>query len=153
MNITLIYPHLEDPDVTKPEDWVDEKKIDDPEDKKPNNWDDVPETKEDLEAKRPADWDDETDGEWVRPVISNPDFKGVWRPKKIPNPAYKGEWVHPQISNPEYKPHPELYAREFTAIGFDLWQVKSGSIFDNLIVATDLDECKNTCRNVLETQI
>jgi calreticulin len=47
--------------------------------------------------------------------------------------------VHPKIANPDYKPNPTLYAFEdFGAIGFDLWQVKSGSIFDNVLITDDL---------------
>lgn len=48
--------------------------------------------------------------------------------------------IHPQIPNPEYVPDPDLYKRdEICAIGFDLWQVKSGTIFDNVLIADDLE--------------
>ncbi len=78
------------------------------------------------------------DGEWEAPQIPNPEYKGEWKAKTIPNPAYKGEWVHPKIANPDYVANDQLYAYEdFGAIGFDLWQVKSGTIFDNVLI-TDL---------------
>merc|ERR1719272_2524505 len=92
---------IEDPDVSKPEDWVDETQINDPEDAKPDDW--VTEKEiVDPEAEQPEDWDEEMDGEWEAPTIDNPDFKGDWSAKQIENPAYKGEWVHPLIANPEY---------------------------------------------------
>ena len=65
-------------------------------------------------------------------------FQGEWKPKQIDNPNYKGPWIHPEIDNPEYTSDPELYKRdEICAIGFDLWQVKSGTIFDNVLITDD----------------
>ena len=128
---------IKDPSVSKPEDWVDEKEIPDPEDKKPEDWD-APEHIPDPEAEKPEDWDDEMDGEWEAPMIPNPDYKGEWQPRMIPNPEYKGEWVHPEIPNPEYQPDDSLYAYDsFGVIGFDLWQVKSGTIFDDVLITDD----------------
>lgn len=132
---------IDDPDAKKPEDWVDEAEIPDPDDKKPDDWD-QPKTIVDTNAKQPEDWNEETDGEWTAPMIDNPDYKGEWHPKMIPNPAYKGEWKPPQIPNPDYFEDNELYARTFSHIGLDLWQVKSGTIFDNFIVSDDVFECQ-----------
>jgi len=71
-------------------------------------------------------------------MIDNADYKGVWKPKQIDNPAYKGVWVHPEIDNPDYTEDPNLYLfKDIGAIGFDLWQVKSGTIFDNVLVTDD----------------
>jgi calreticulin len=128
---------IKDPEAKKPEDWDDRENIDDPEDKKPEDWD-KPEHIPDPEAKKPDDWDDEMDGEWEPAQIDNPEYKGEWKPKQIPNPAYKGKWVHPEIDNPEYQPDDKLYSySDIGAIGFDLWQVKSGTIFDNVLVTDD----------------
>jgi len=128
---------IKDPKVSKPADWVDQKEIADPEDKKPEDWD-QPEHIADEKATKPEDWDDEMDGEWEAPQIPNPAYKGQWKPKMIPNPAYKGEWVHPEIDNPDYSPNANLYAYDsFGAIGFDLWQVKSGTIFDSVLITDD----------------
>merc|ERR1719399_626301 len=128
---------INDPDVSKPSDWVDDKQMDDPEDKKPEDWD-VPQHIADPDATKPEDWDDEMDGEWEAPQIDNPEYKGEWKPKRIDNPEYKGEWVHPQIPNPEYEDDSGLYSYDsFGAIGFDLWQVKSGSIFDSILITDD----------------
>jgi len=132
---------IKDPSASKPADWVDEKTIVDPEDKKPEGYDDIPESIADPEATKPDDWDDELDGEWERPTIPNPAYQGEWSAKKIPNPAYKGEWEHPLIANPEYVDKDDLYHFDSSAyVGFELWQVKSGTVFDNIIVTDDAKE-------------
>lgn len=132
---------IDDPKAVKPTDWVDNNDMPDPEDTKPEDWD-QPKTIVDSNAKKPDDWDDDTDGEWEAPMIDNPDYKGEWHPKMIPNPNYKGEWKAPQIPNPDFKDEPELYARTFNNIGLDLWQVKSGTIFDDFVISDDLKECE-----------
>merc|ERR1711896_63511 len=128
---------ITDPEDKKPSDWVDDSMMDDPEDKKPEDW--VTEKRiVDSAAKKPDDWDDEEDGEWEPPMIDNPDFKGEWSVKRISNPAYKGFWEAKKIANPEFEDDDSLYAYEdFGFIGFDLWQVKGGSIFDNIIITDD----------------
>ncbi|KAG0236213.1 hypothetical protein BGW42_003858 [Actinomortierella wolfii] len=127
---------IDDPEDKKPEDWVDEKMIPDPEAKKPEGYDDIPRFIPDPEAKQPEDWDTEADGDWVPPTIPNPEFE-EWIPKMIKNPAYKGEWTPRQIDNPEFEELPDLAHYKSAGVGFDLWQVKGGSIFDDIIVTTD----------------
>jgi calreticulin len=133
---------IKDPNVSKPADWVDAKKIPDPTDVKPEGYDDVPKEIPDPDATKPEDWDDEEDGEWEPPMIDNPEYKGPWKARMIDNPDYKGEWVHPLIPNPDYVEDPELYVRckDCTHIGFELWQVKSGTIFDDILVTDSLEE-------------
>ena len=83
---------IDDPEDSKPEDWVDEKQIPDPNAKKPDDWDedapmeildeeatkpegwldDEPEEIEDPEAEEPEDWDEEEDGEYEAPLVPNP---------------------------------------------------------------------------------
>jgi len=131
---------IKDPSKSKPADWVDEAEMDDASDKKPADWD-VPKTIKDPEAKKPEDWDDSLDGEWEAPVIDNPEYKGDWKAKRIPNPAYKGSWVHPVIANPEYKEDSHIYAfDDFSFVGVDVWQVKSGTIFDNILITDDIKQ-------------
>jgi calreticulin len=131
---------INDPSVSKPADWVDEKEIVDPEAKKPEDWDSIPAQITDPEAKQPEDWDTELDGEWEAPQIPNPDFKGEWKAPRIPNPAYKGEWVHPKIANPEFQEDNEIYAfKSNKFIGIEIWQVKSGTIFDNFLVTDSVE--------------
>lgn len=139
----LLLPEtIPDPNAKKPEDWVDEEFMDDPSDSKPDNWD-QPEHIPDADAKKPDDWDDSMDGEWTAPMTDNPDFKGKWKPKKIPNPNFRGKWIAPEISNPDYKPDDELYLfNDISGVGIDIWQVKSGSIFDNILITDSLEEAK-----------
>merc|ERR1711860_45728 len=114
---------IKDPDDKKPSDWVDDSMMDDPEDKKPD------------------DWDEEEDGEWEAPMKDNPAYKGDWYVKRISNPAYKGIWEAKKIANPEYQDDDALYKYDaFGFIGFDLWQVKGGTIFDNVIITDDVAE-------------
>merc|ERR1711979_183918 len=117
---------ISDPEDKKPDDWVDDSMIDDPEDKKPD------------------DWDDEEDGDWEAPMKDNPAYKGDWNGKRISNPAYKGFWEAKKIANPEYEDDDSIYKYEdFGFIGFDLWQVKGGTIFDNIIITDDKAEADN----------
>jgi len=136
----LAAKEINDPDDKKPSDWVDDSMMDDPEDAKPDDW---AEEKRivDEEAKKPDDWDDEEDGEWEAPMKDNPAYKGDWHVKRISNPAYKGSWEAKKIANPEYVDDDALgqYA-DFGFIGFDLWQVKGGTIFDNVIITDDVAE-------------
>jgi calreticulin len=136
---------IKDPDATKPKDWVDEARIVDPDDKKPEGWDDIPAEIPDPDAKKPDDWDDEDDGEWEPPMIDNPDYKGEWKPKMIDNPDYKGPWKHPKIPNPDYSYDDEMYKvckDGCTHVGFELWQVKTGTLFDDIIVTDSLEEAE-----------
>jgi len=138
---------IKDPNASKPSDWDDRAKIDDPNDIKPAEWDDEPQFIPDPEASKPEDWDDEMDGDWEAPTITNPNWKGEWTPKKIDNPNYKGVWVHPMIDNPDYKYDTDIYAYpDHGLVGFDLWQVKSGSIFDNIIVTNSIGEAEEFYR-------
>ena len=78
-------------------------------------------------------------------MIDNPEYKGEWKPRQIDNPAYKGKWVHPLIANPEYKPEEAKEVGKYNEIcklGFDLWQVKSGTIFDNVLITDDPAKAK-----------
>jgi len=131
---------ITDPKDTKPGDWSDDSMIDDPADTKPADW--VEEKRiVDAAAKKPDDWDDEEDGEWEAPMTDNPAYKGDWNVKRISNPAYKGVWEAKKIANPEFVDDDALYKyADFGFIGFDLWQVKGGTIFDNVLVTDDLSE-------------
>merc|ERR1711966_42145 len=136
---------IKDPDQSKPADWVDTKEIEDPEDVKPEGYDDISMEMPDPDASKPDDWDDEDDGEWEPPMVDNPDYKGPWSPNMIPNPDYKGAWVHPMIANPDYEYDEEMYAvckDGCTHVGFELWQVKSGTIFDDIIITDSLEEAQ-----------
>merc|ERR1711878_63147 len=116
---------IKDPEAKKPDDWVDQAKLDDPEDAKPEDWD---------KPEHIAD-----------PDAANPEYKGEWKPRQIDNPDYKGPWVHPEIDNPEYNEEEAKTIGKFDEVcevGLDLWQVKSGTIFDNFMITDDPAEAK-----------
>jgi calnexin len=119
---------IDDPNDSKPEDWVDKARIPDPEASKPEDWDEdapfeitdeeavIPEdwlvneptSVPDPEAEKPDDWDDEEDGDWVAPTVPNPKCGevsgcGPWTQPKKKNPEYKGVWSAPLVDNPDYK--------------------------------------------------
>merc|ERR1719231_868841 len=145
---------IRDPEEKKPTDWVDEAEIDDPEDKKPAGYDDIPAKIADPKAKKPDDWDDESDGTWEAPQIDNPEFKGEWKAKRIKNPAYKGVWEAKLIANPKYAPDDKLYSYEkFGTVGIDVWQVKSGTIFDNILITDDVDYAKEHAEKTWKSQV
>ncbi|KAJ8941551.1 hypothetical protein NQ318_011508 [Aromia moschata] len=126
---------IKDPEAKKPEDWDDRATIPDPDDTKPEDWD-KPEHIPDPDASKPDDWDDEMDGEWEPPMIDNPEYKGEWQPKQIDNPAFK-----------------DLYKqKEICGIGLDLWQVKSGTIFDNILITDDVQYAKDALASLKDKQ-
>lgn len=93
---------------------------------KPADWVDEAQIP-DPEDRKPEDW--EEGQEWTPRMIDNPDFKGIWTPPMIPNPAYKPD------------PSLALYTN-LAHVGFDLWQVKAGTIFDNVLVTDDMAEAQ-----------
>uniref|UniRef100_A0A7M4FGU8 Calreticulin n=1 Tax=Crocodylus porosus TaxID=8502 RepID=A0A7M4FGU8_CROPO len=128
---------INDPTVKKPQDWDDIAQINDPNDVKPEDWDE-PEHIPDTSAARSKDWNNATDGEWRHPMIKNPLYRGEWKPRKIDNPNYKGVWPHPQIDNPDFLPDFNILSYEnIGVIGLDIWQVSSGTIFDNFLITDD----------------
>merc|ERR1711988_432793 len=144
---------IRDPEEKKPADWVDEAEMDDPEDRKPEGYDDIPAKIADPKATKPDDWDDESDGEWEAPQIDNPDFKGEWKAKRIKNPDYKGVWAPKKIANPAYVDDDQLYSYDsFAFVGIDVWQVKSGTIFDNLLITDDVEAAKAAYEKIKTAQ-
>lgn len=139
----LLPKMIKDPELSKPADWVNDAQMDDPEDVKPEGYDDITKEIVDPEAEKPEDWDEDDDGEWEAPTIDNPEYKGAWKAKRVDNPDYKGPWVHPEIANPDYVADDQLYKYTDNAfLGFDIWQVKSGTVFDNVIVTNDIAEAE-----------
>ena len=58
-------------------------------------------------------------------TIKNPAYKGVWKPKQIDNPKYDEELVtFPVLEH----------------VGFELWTVNNGTIFDNIYVGDSIEE-------------
>jgi len=78
-------------------------------------------------------------------MSDNPEYKGEWTPKMIDNPGYKGSWEHPMIANPEYKHDENMYkvcSNGCTHVGFELWQVKTGTLFDDIIITDSIEEAE-----------
>lgn len=147
---------IPDPNAVKPDDWDEDapQTIIDEDAVMPEGWlVDEPEMIVNPEAEKPEDWDDEEDGEWKAPMMKNPACYvgcGPWKRPTKPNPDYKGPWKAPMIENPDYKgewqprkvPNPNHYDIEdpytmvqpFNSIGFELWTVESGAMFDNILI-------------------
>jgi calreticulin len=142
---------IKDPSASKPADWVDEATIDDPEAVKPEGWDDIPAQIVDPDASKPDDWDTELDGEWEPPMMANPEYQGEWKAPRIPNPEYKGAWVHPMIANPDYAEDPNVYAfPSHKYVGIEIWQVKSGTIFDKMLITDDVQLASERAERIME---
>merc|ERR1712113_639519 len=91
----------------------------------------------DPDVSKPEDWDDD-DGEW--------------KPKMIDNPDYKGPWEHPKIANPDFFEDDEIYnvCNPCDSVGFELWQVTAGSIFDNILVTDDIALAKSEAEEIIK---
>jgi len=140
---------IPDPSQKKPTDWVDIREVVDPADKKPEDWD-APKTVADPNAKKPEDWNEEDDGKWEPAQIPNPDYKGDYVPKMMPNPEYKGEWKADEIPNPDYHEDRNVAKyKDFSAVGIDVWQVKAGTIFDDILITDSVDEAEKAREIVL----
>lgn len=60
----------------------------------------------------------------------------------------QGIWSAPLIDNPAFVDDPALYVFPATKyLGFELWQVKAGSIFDNVLLTDSLDEALQFARD------
>merc|ERR1712084_149208 len=55
--------------------------------------------------------------------------------------GYKGVWEAKKIPNPDFEDDPELSKyTDIGYVGFDVYQVKGGTIFDNIIVTDSVAE-------------
>lgn len=122
---------IPDPNAVKPEDWDDRPAIPNPE------YISIPEFIPDPKATKPEDWDEAEQGEWQIPQIMNPVL--LMTPPMIENPNYKGEWHAPLVENPKYDPNARHIFEDISAVGLDLWHLKGGSTFDNLLVTDSLE--------------
>ncbi|KAB5515845.1 hypothetical protein DKX38_026493 [Salix brachista] len=146
-------PKIKDTKAKKPADWDDREYIEDPNDVKPEGYDSIPREIPDPKAKEPDDWDEEDDGIWRPPKIPNPAYKGPWKRKKIKNPNYKGKWKTPWIDNPEFEDDPDLYVlKPIKYVGIEVWQVKAGSIFDNILICDDPQYARKVVEDVFQNR-
>ncbi|GKC47997.1 calreticulin isoform X1 [Tanacetum coccineum] len=123
--------------------WEDKEFIDDPEDKKPEGYDDIEKEIPDPKPERSRRLDRRGKMASDLPTIPNPEYKGPWKAKKIKNPNYQGKWKAPMIDNPDFKDDPDLYVfPKLKYVGIELWQVKSGTLFDNVLICDDPEYAK-----------
>nr|5HCA_A Chain A, Calreticulin,Calreticulin [Entamoeba histolytica HM-1:IMSS]5HCA_B Chain B, Calreticulin,Calreticulin [Entamoeba histolytica HM-1:IMSS]5HCA_C Chain C, Calreticulin,Calreticulin [Entamoeba histolytica HM-1:IMSS]5HCB_A Chain A, Calreticulin [Entamoeba histolytica HM-1:IMSS]5HCB_B Chain B, Calreticulin [Entamoeba histolytica HM-1:IMSS] len=55
------------------------------------------------------------------------------------------------IANPDYVYDPELYKYDsFAYIGIDVWQVKAGTIYDDILITDDIEEAEKEAKVILE---
>ncbi|GMY32575.1 calreticulin-3-like isoform X1 [Fagus crenata] len=140
---------IKDVKAKRPANWDDREYIDDPNDVKPEGYDSIPAQIPDRKAKEPDDWDEEEDGIWKPPKIPNPAYKGPWKRKKIKNPNYKGKWKIPFIDNPEFEDDPDLYVlKPIKYVGIEVWQVKAGSVYDNILICDDPEYAKQVVEEI-----
>merc|ERR1712146_380777 len=119
------------------EDWkfLEPKQIKDPEKSKPSDWVDEKRIPDESDVK-PEGYDD--------------------IPEMIPDPDYIGEWEHPMVDNPDYAEDPEIYraCRDGCShVGFELWQVKSGTIFDDILVTDDVSIAESALKEFTKKQV
>ncbi|WFC98294.1 kexin [Malassezia yamatoensis] len=167
---------IPDPKAKKPADWDEDapSMILDPTAKKPSDWfEDQPLMVPDPTAEKPEEWDDEEDGEWVAPMvpnpicedasgcgpwsapmIQNPDFKGKWSAPLIPNPKYKGEWAPRKVPNEAYyyDEHPNHFT-PIGGVGFELWSMDDGILFDNIYLGNDPEEARKFAQETFEVKL
>jgi hypothetical protein len=54
-------------------------------------------------------------------------------------------WVHPEVPNPAFVDDKTVYnvcEDGCTGVGFELWQVQAGTIFDDVIVTDSVEEAE-----------
>lgn len=100
------------------------RQIPDPTDRKPDDWDDR-ERVADVNVIKPDDWDERMNGEWVAPLIDNPNYRGPYVPRLIENP----DWFE------DLGPFKSLIS--FDALGLELWSMNEDIYFDNFLITDD----------------
>ncbi|PKA54749.1 Calreticulin-3 [Apostasia shenzhenica] len=122
---------IKDVNAKKPADWDDREYINDPEAVKPEGYDSIPAEIPDPKARRPDTWDEDEDGVWKPPKVPNPEYKGPWKPKVCSGLLI---CIHPI----EFEDDPDLYVlKPVKYIAIEVWQVKAGSVFDNILLCDD----------------
>ncbi|KAK4385771.1 Calreticulin-3 [Sesamum angolense] len=107
------------------------------------DWDILPPRKiKAVNAKKPADWDD-------REYIDDPNhvkpegYDSI--PREIPDPKAK----EVSLSTKEFEDDPDLYVlKPIKYVGIEVWQVKAGSVFDNILICDDPEYAKNVVEEV-----
>ncbi|XP_006199157.1 calreticulin-3 [Vicugna pacos] len=94
----------------------------------------------DASASKPSDWNSELDGDWQAPMLQKPPYQDGLKPEGIA----KDVWLHQKMKNTNYLTEYDLSEFEnIGAIGLELWQVRSGTIFDNFLITDDEEYADN----------
>ncbi|GAB5567871.1 calreticulin-3 isoform X2 [Prionailurus iriomotensis] len=94
----------------------------------------------DASASKPSDWNSELDGDWQAPMLQKPPYQDGLKPEGID----KDVWLHQKLKNTHYLTEYDLSEFEnIGAIGLELWQVRSGTIFDNFLITDDEEYAEN----------
>ncbi|KAM5229768.1 calreticulin-3 isoform 2-T2 [Hipposideros larvatus] len=94
----------------------------------------------DAGASKPSDWNSELDGDWQAPMLQKPPYQDGLKPEGIE----KDVWLHQKMKNTNYLTEYDLSEFEnIGAIGLELWQVRSGTIFDNFLITDDEEYAEN----------
>ncbi|WOL03269.1 calreticulin-like [Canna indica] len=111
-----------------------------------SDWDILPPKQiKDPDAKKPEDWDD---NEYIPdPEDKKPEgYDDI--PKEIPDTDAKKyilsrRWNLTSIPFADFKDDPYIYVYpNLRYVGIELWQVKSGTLFDNILVCNDPEYAK-----------
>ncbi|XP_037674467.1 calreticulin-3 isoform X1 [Choloepus didactylus] len=90
----------------------------------------------DASASKPSDWNGDLDG----PLLQKPPYQGGLKPEGINQDV----WLHQKMKSTNYLTEFDLSEFEnIGAIGLELWQVRSGTIFDNFLITDDEEYAEN----------
>eukprot|EP00069_Balaena_mysticetus_P006257 bmy_18571T0 len=94
----------------------------------------------DASASTPSDWNSELDGDRQAPMLQKPPHQDGLKPEGIDRDV----WLHQKMKNTNYLTEYDLSEFEnIGAIGLELWQVRSGTIFDNFLITDDEEYAEN----------
>ncbi|XP_048198661.1 calreticulin-3 isoform X2 [Perognathus longimembris pacificus] len=87
-----------------------------------------------LDTSAPSDWNSELDGDWQAAMLQKPPYQDGLRAEGIDQDV----WLHQKMQSASYLLQHDLSEFEnIGAIGLELWQVRSGTIFDNFLITDD----------------
>ncbi|XP_010642615.1 calreticulin-3 isoform X1 [Fukomys damarensis] len=94
----------------------------------------------DAGASKPSDWNSELDGDWPGPMLQKPPYQDGLKPEAMDQDL----WLHEKMPSTGYLTRYDLSEFEsIGAIGLELWQVRSGTIFDNFLLTDDEKYAEN----------
>ncbi|KAM6167195.1 calreticulin-3 isoform 2-T2 [Erethizon dorsatum] len=94
----------------------------------------------DAGTSKPSDWNSELDGDWPGPMMQKPPYQDGLKPEGID----KDIWLHEKMTSTSCLTQYDLSEFEnIGAIGLELWQVRSGTIFDNFLLTDDEEYAEN----------